>query len=144
MLPTSNPLKSLSEFKCTCLWSELHLKFIVQMYDKRSRFAKVGVAAFRGWGSPASCVLGSVKQLRLVSLEYNSAFQDTAHLALSLQYILQCTCSPSAVPERFCKRRRLSPWMYFPHLQLSFLSPTLYSLMTVTWKPSKGSKKACL
>ena len=62
-----------------------------------------------GLSSELLDVLRSTATVWLVSLEYKSAFQDMAHLALSLQYVLQCTCSPLAVPERFYKRRRLSP-----------------------------------
>ena len=78
----------------------VHIKFIVQMYD----LCKSGCGCFEGVG-----LLGKAAMAWLLSLEYNSVFQDMVHLVLSLQYVLQCTCNPSAVPERFCKRGRLSP-----------------------------------
>jgi len=98
----------------------VHIKFIVQMYD----LCRSGCGCFEGVG-----LLGKAATAWLVSLEYNSAFQDMVHLALSLQYVLQCTYSPSAVPERFCKRGRLSP--HLCRLQLSFLSLTQTNLSTV-------------
>jgi len=87
----------------------------------------VGVARGVGVGLSSELldVLHNPATAALVSLEYKSAFQGMAHLALSLQYVLQWACSPSAVPERFCKRWPLSPWMYFCRLRLSFLSPTV-------------------
>ena len=102
-----------------------------------------------GLSSELLDVLRNAATVWLVSLEYKSAFQDMAHLALSLQYVLQWACIPSAVPERFCKRRPLSPRMYFCRLQLSFLSPTQTNLLCIHWwlllgNRAKGSKKGCL
>ena len=42
-----------------------------------------------GLSSELLDVLRSTATVWLVSLEYKSAFQDMAHLALSLQYVLQ-------------------------------------------------------
>ena len=88
------------------------------------------------WGVELSAISHVVQQkagkqgrddstTRLVSLEYRNALEGMAHLALPLQYVLQSTCSPSAVPERFtnvdachCECTSLAYNFIFCHLQV--------------------------
>jgi len=56
-------------------------------------------------------------------LEYKSAFQGMAHLALSLQYVLQWAFSPSAVPEHFYKHRPLSLLSLTTQFSITYSAP---------------------
>jgi len=82
----------------------------------------------------------------LVSLEYRNVLEDMAHLVLPLQYVLQSTCSPSAVPERFTNvdACTVNVLLLLTSSQTNLLCSPVFTDDSYSENRAKGLKKACL